>query len=103
MNGSNTHLHFSTKVICALVRRSTNSQRLHNFQQMQFNVSLDKVNISGGAAQRSFEHAHFGQDHIQLGKAGNSQSRRNHTRKRTVWLHASAHAQASSASPRMYF
>ena len=34
------------------------------------------------------------------------QSRRNPTRKRTVsmfWLHAPAHAQASSASPRMYF
>ena len=34
------------------------------------------------------------------------QSRRNPTRKRTVsmfWLHAPAHARASSASPRMYF
>ena len=37
---------------------------------------------------------------------GLDQSRRNPTRKRTVsmfWLHAPAHAQASSASPHMYF
>ena len=46
------------------------------FHYMQFNVSLDKVNISGGAAQRNLEHAHFGQVHaVQLaGYSGNTRS-----------------------------
>ena len=45
-------------------------------KQMQFNVTLGKVNISGSAAQRNLEHAHFGQDHaVQLACcSGNTRS-----------------------------
>jgi len=39
---------------------------------MQFNVSLDKV-TSVAAVLRSIEHALSGQEHVQLGKSGNSQ------------------------------
>jgi len=46
MNGLSTCLHFSTKVIYTLVRRSTTPQRLHNLQQPKsklFTVQLLSV------------------------------------------------------------